>query len=190
MKTLIAALLLAVPFAANAVIIDFEGVIPAGSSRTGDPIFPYTEDGFRLSDVDSGVSNALFGPTYGVNDNGTDILGWLVRRAFSIASIAADPFDLLSLDLATLSGEASTTYTITGLLAGGGSIGTAINATNVWTTFNLGWTNLTSVVIRAGATNGAIDNINVVAHVPEPGTLALLGLGMFGIGLARRRRNA
>ena len=33
-----------------------------------------------------------------------------------------------------------------------------------------------------------IDDLRFVASVPEPGTLALLGIGLFGMGLARRRK--
>jgi hypothetical protein len=35
-----------------------------------------------------------------------------------------------------------------------------------------------------------IPRSSVVTTVPEPGTLALFGLGMLGIGMARRRRSA
>jgi hypothetical protein len=34
----------------------------------------------------------------------------------------------------------------------------------------------------------AIGNVSSISRVPEPGTLALLGIGLFGMGLARRKK--
>lgn len=42
-------------------------------------------------------------------------------------------------------------------------------------------------VVDDGFTSGDVLSIN---RVPEPGTLALLGIGLFGIGLSRRRKKA
>lgn len=51
----------------QAVVIDFEGIIPPGASSV-EPILPYIEDGFQLTDIDSGIENALYGPPNGACD--------------------------------------------------------------------------------------------------------------------------
>jgi hypothetical protein len=50
---------------------------------------------------------------------------------------------------------------------------------------------LGDVVIKSNASGDGygIDQLTV-AKVPEPGTLALFGLGLVGLGLARRRKQA
>ena len=42
----------------------------------------------------------------------------------------------------------------------------------------------------SGPANAQLDNVKIVSAVPEPGTLALFGLGLAGLGFARRRKAA
>ena len=81
---------------------------------------------------------------------------------------------------------------LVGYLQGGGTVTASLVTGDAWTTEALtGFTNLESLDITGYASYGMLmDNLVLDAPnaVPEPGTLALLGLGLAGMAVVRRRR--
>jgi len=189
-RLVIASLLILSPFAANADIIDFDSLETAtgGILTTASP---YTEDGFQIT------GDPL---TYFSQDNFryAGSAGLLVAagggNATLMESLSGAAFTLNSIDLSFIEPNGtSPLVTFIGQLFGGGSVTQSFTPIGFGFTqfnFNAAFTNLVSVAWAQGpvSANGhQFDNINVTA-VPEPGTLALLGIGLLGMGAVRRRK--
>ena len=189
------------PMAAQADIIAFESAatgtcqVTAGGSIDGFTLGAYDGDsggGFNNADTQGGgcelaVPDAYSGTNYMLNFNSV------------IAEFTRDvgTFDLISLFVHSDSRSGDSTVRFQGLDGIGGSIlysiDVAITASWQQVSFS-GWTGVKTFTwdsLVPGTSNIGIDDFEYNAQsVPEPGTLALLGIGLLGMGAARRRRKA
>lgn len=197
-KTLLAAALLC-SGAVNASVITFDSV------GTQFWIDSHSEDGFTFARNNDGMATLAAG--YDENywrGNGTGrLLSWSNQggtSGFTMSNDAGDLFSLTGFDFGNgyVSGSSAVaSVTLTGTYAGGATITETItNAVNGWTTVALGnsWSGLLSVdFVANGSNNRAVwDNllVNEVADVPAPASLAVLGLGLFALGLVRKKSKA
>ncbi|MCH8895261.1 MAG: PEP-CTERM sorting domain-containing protein [Proteobacteria bacterium] len=182
--------------ASQATIIDFESV---------------TTDEFTVTIVAEGydwvfsAGGWFIGPhdtafCADCTSNGTSNLvaaGGLTNANVIMTRSGGAAFDIFSLDAATAnSTEVGNELLIEGIFSGGGTISATFGIDGTFDFYALtGFVDLVSVTFSSvllGSYNFggfSIDNLNdSPTTVPEPGTLALLGIGLFGMGWARRRK--
>jgi len=168
------------PFAANADIIDFDDL------TVGDGVFiPQGYEGFSWlgGDGESSWVNNVAAP---IDSDGAHSG---TNYAWSNGGVQLDMsdgvFDLASLWARNRADIALQTRTFEGWLDGSLLFTHTQDVSNFWGQVSLNWTGINNFSILSGH-NILIDDLAV--NVPEPGTLALFGIGLFGMGLARRKK--
>lgn len=171
----------------HASLIDFEGF--SSSVTNVSTTVPYTEDGFTITPTNA--DSAVFDSTNSSDmvGNSSDWFGFSDSNTPSLTR-AAGTFGLLDVLIGPSTvGGGVVDMSITGNVSGGGTLTSTFSGLTTATTAALGWNNLLSVSFSASDDAG-IDDIRVTAStVPAPASVALLGLGLVGIGFFRRKRS-
>lgn len=197
---LIVAGIVSVSAQAAPVTLDFEGVAANGTQSPCPLTSAYSKGGYSLGSA-SATCNHYIGNNMSGNNtygNTTSVLAICSGCPGGLLLTLTGPaaFSALSVDIGSFFGNDPAAVTFTGYFVGGGSVVQAVDGAKSWATYLLnGFTGLSSMTIQTLGANGAhasLDNIVVTNAntVPEPTSIALLGLALVTAGAARRRKAA
>ncbi|AOY86845.1 PEP-CTERM sorting domain-containing protein [Marinobacter salinus] len=122
------------------------------------------------------------GTAFSIFQDIATVIGQAYDMSFAYQARRSDTevfaFSVIPEGSATLSWQLSNHTTDGWKLFSNSFVATAINTRIMFT----------SVVPETGTIGNFLDDVKVTVAVPEPGTIAMLSLGLFGLGMSRRRR--
>jgi hypothetical protein len=177
------------PASAAPIVIDFDSLDGTGNVVRPSP---YIEDGFSLSLELGQFASFHSGSAFYTGTPSMSIL--LASDQATLARTLGDTFGVVSIDLDSLPNGKAATVTFIGDLFGGGTVAQSFTtdaAVPGLQTFTLApsFQNLVALRWRQADQNAfdhSFDNIRL--SVPEPTTIALVGIGLLAAGAGRRRK--